>query len=272
MSLYESLMRGKLCRSARTNESAIMLPVRFQSRLENAPELTNVKRFITSIVNWCLAAIGNVRRFFSLFHFGIPEGLISLTSWSTLIILGTWYPSTSALKYFFEGNPLPKGLHEPTTAIGEWLMFFTAVISWTWTNLALLCISSSYLGIAARPDIRSTDPRAWGQVLPRSFIIFLGFLLQELALGGGLVPRESQLANGETQQHYLRLAVLSSILCFAAAYRSEFFDGFIEKLFGRIDVNEKRRFDPNEFRNSTARDEVMASVTSSQETAPTRPK
>lgn len=188
----------------------------------------------------------------------LPQGFLPLICWTGLIILGTWYPSTSVLKHFFEGGTLPAGLDTPTGWIGYGSMFVTAVLSWTWTNLVFLCLAAAYLGIAARPDLRTDDTAAWGQVLPRAFVIFLAFLFQELALRGSLIPSAERMTSGDAQQHYLRLAILSSIACFATSFRPAFFNSMVDKLIGKLEDENQRQagtitFEPNrkrEFTNS----------------------
>jgi hypothetical protein len=164
----------------------------------------------------------------------LGEGVLSLLGWSILLILGTWFPSTSVLKYFFEGGPLPSGLGKADTLWASVGLLLVAGISWTWTNLALICLASAYLGIAARDASRDRESESWRLVLPRAFVIYLACLLQEVFLMGGLIPSQDRLTSGDAQQHYVRLAVLCSLVCFATSFRPQLFEAVLDGILGRM--------------------------------------
>jgi hypothetical protein len=194
---------------------------------------------VKAIGRWCVDAVLFVCRacggvWGRLRSTSIGSGVAPLVCWVLLLLCGTWFPSTSILKHFFEGGPLPANFETAS----QWLtagLFLVAIASWTWTNLAGICLASAYLGIAARPTSSENDERtAWADVLPRAFVVYLACLFQEIVLSGGLIPSDAKLSSGDAQQHYVRLAVISSLVCFATAFRPALFDKLMENVFGQV--------------------------------------
>ena len=194
---------------------------------------------IQAVGRWCVDSMKVVFRacgeaWGQLRQASIGTGALPLVCWTLLLLCGTWYPSTTILKHFFEGNPLPENFKtaDSTLLIG---LFLVALASWTWTNLAGICLAAAYLGVAARPASTETGQRsAWEDVLPRAFVVYLACLFQEIVLSGGLVPSDARLQSGDAQQHYVRLAVISSLVCFATAFRPALFDRMMENVFGQV--------------------------------------
>jgi hypothetical protein len=180
-----------------------------------------------------LRALGNVWE--RLRKTSIGTGVAPLLCWTLLLIFGTWFPSTSVLKYFFEGGTLPKGFEAMTQGwLASGSLLLVAIASWTWTNLAAICLAAAYLGIAARAKGSDDDRSAWELVLPRAFAVYLACLFQEVVLSGGLIPSETKLSSGDAQEHYVRLAVISSLVCFATSFRPQMFDQLLNGVLGRV--------------------------------------
>lgn len=194
---------------------------------------------LKSVGRWCVDSIATATRatlktLGRLRWYGLGTGVVPLASWAMLLILGTWFPATTLLKHFFDGGPLPNGFDPVTGSAAFAGLLLVAAASWTWTNLVGICLAAAYLGIAARPKASDDDRTPWEQVLPRAFVVYLACLFQEIVLSGGLIPSDSRLASGDFQQHYVRLAVISSLVCFATAFRPALFDQFLDGVFGRV--------------------------------------
>jgi hypothetical protein len=183
---------------------------------------------IAAAFRWVRAAASHLR------WYGLGTGVLPLVCWAALLVLGTWFPATTLLKHFFNGGPLPEGFAPVTGSAAFAGLLLVAVASWTWTNLVGLCLAAAYLGIAARPKTSEDDRTPWEQVLPRAYVVYLACLFQEIVLSGGLIPSDARLTSGDFQQHYVCLAVISSLVCFATAFRPALFDQLLNGVFGRV--------------------------------------
>jgi len=110
-----------------------------------------------------------------------------------------------------------------------------ALVFWSWTNLALLCVMASAMGevnrTAENVRAKQTNPGTGTGGYPdpdyrtactRAFFVYLFVLMNEIAIAGTL----SSSGAGDS---YKRVAILASATCFLASYRPEFFRGLIGK-------------------------------------------
>jgi len=148
---------------------------------------------------------------------------------------GVWYPATTVLTAIFGNESYPAGL--PMSG-DEWkLLHFTACIFfWTWTNIAGLCLMSSILGEICRGWLADDEGKHTPNLriaCTRGFFVYLVVLLNDIAVVGNLSSSIT-----DTQGIYIRMAVISSVFCFIASYRPQFFEGLIGR-FANPESTEK---------------------------------
>lgn len=167
-------------------------------------------------------------------------GYIPFALWLMLLFGGIWFPATGFLKFVFEGEPLPdteffgpemkKGQFGPLNSL---ITLPFCLLFWAWTNLAFLCLMASAMGEVSRwkrdtADVSDDDPEFNGPdyraACTRAFFVYLFTLLNEVTVAGSLT-----MAGAHGQSTYTRIAILSSLFCFVASYRPDFFDGLVNR-------------------------------------------
>lgn len=103
--------------------------------------------------------------------------------------------------------------------------------TYTLTNIAILCLTSSVLGaLAARADL-STDieAKAAGDTSsPRSSALLRGFLVYVCLIAGILIFGDDPMA--PTQKQYVRLAGFTSVFAFVLSYRPALFGTLLQRV------------------------------------------
>lgn len=108
--------------------------------------------------------------------------------------------------------------------------------TYTLTNLAILCLTSSVLGaLAARAEL-STDIEAGpasDTSSPRNSALLRGFLVYVCLIAGILLFGEDPVAPGQKQ--YFRLAGFTSMFAFVLSYRPALFGSLLQRVGTVID-------------------------------------
>lgn len=148
-----------------------------------------------------------------------------------------------------------------------WIHMPFALVFWTWTNLALLCVMASAMGEVNRFEETRSDSGTeqnpdYRTACTRAFFVYLFVLLNELAVAGKLP------SSAEVSGTYSRIAVLASLFCFVASYRPDFFKGLIGKFASQNEAHVSQSETPTAQTRVTS-DRTEAFVMESREAVPT---
>jgi hypothetical protein len=132
----------------------------------------------------------------------------------TLFVLGSFVDSSSySLKTINRAGDQPSIL----------IAFFMIVLTWTWSNIALLACLSALIGELGRVALANSrlplNPKG---AFTRGFFIFLAVLGGQLILVGKISTEATQDFHIR-QDYYIRVAGFVSLLGFLVGYRPQFF-------------------------------------------------
>lgn len=142
---------------------------------------------------------------------------LSLFCWICLFTIGSWASSRSAFNSAIYGSGL--WYFKP-------LSFILAILSWTWTNLVFICLTSAVLGEIAHAWITRANILNVRAALAKGFFIFLLFLSGQIVVVGNLLanPGAQSIESNElgtidfSQGMYVRLASTATFLSFIVCF------------------------------------------------------
>jgi hypothetical protein len=145
----------------------------------------------------------------------------------SLLLIGCW------IAIFVKGSLIDsKPLREAFALCQTWDLFWNIIVTWTPTNIALLSISSGWMGGLCRglfdkeDDAENTffnDVRHGWTGLIAGFVVYIAFL-------AGILIASADIFNNPTPGQYNQLAGFLSITAFVGGMKPS----FLEFLFGKV--------------------------------------
>lgn len=162
--------------------------------------------------------------------------------WLFFFIIGVTVDSSGFRKDLFklEGNLI------------DWALALSGIfLTWTWSNILVLCCIASMVGECAR--VSQSDPRKLpnfqGSVV-RGFFIYLTVVTGQIVIVGSIPGPETSVDVGIGQ--YFRVASFSSFISFIVGYNPLFFKTFANRMGKKVidakdnDLDSKKGEDTSE--------------------------
>ncbi len=160
---------------------------------------------------------------------GFVQNLIPLEKWMLGIVLPLW------LLLFVGGILIPtQPYRDAVSSLEGWTVLpsaFVVIGFYTVSNVLILCVLAALLGVVASRAQIELEVKLRDRINPYASGVLRAFVVFLLVVSGAMVavqdPAESFLA--ATQEQYVRLAALMSLLGFLVGYNPELFSTVIAK-------------------------------------------